>query len=81
VSQITSARSLSKYYRAQLGAAGMNFIERGLGVAPDGGNGWLEWILLAAGFAVVVWIVRRRDPTGRARALNVVRTAARSQSR
>jgi len=39
----------------------MDFIERWFHVSPDGGNGTLEWLYLAAAIvAAVVFIFRRR---------------------
>ena len=38
----------------------MDFIERLFGISPDGGNGVLEAVYLAAIFAIAVLIFRRR---------------------
>lgn len=45
----------------------MDFIEQILGIAPDGGNGWFEFLLFAvpvAGIAALAWW-RRQSPRGK----------------
>jgi hypothetical protein len=39
---------------------GMDFIERLFGIAPDGGSGWLEFLLFAVPLAGVAWLWQRR---------------------
>ena len=38
----------------------MDFIERILGISPDGGSGGVELLMLAVPLAVAAWWTRRR---------------------
>ena len=40
----------------------MDFIERILGIAPDAGDGSLEFLLFALPAAGVLWLALRRPP-------------------
>lgn len=45
----------------------MDFIERLFGIAPDGGSGWLEFLLFAVPLAGIAWIALRRRKAARSR--------------
>jgi hypothetical protein len=45
----------------------MDFIERLLGIAPDGGSGLLEFLLFAVPLAGIAWLVARRRKAARSR--------------